>query len=93
MLERLPALGQQREAALAQAAHRAEQRVTGAGINVELFDPGWLLHRDVDAVTCAFVAGIGQDGHGFQERPQHAQDVLAGGGQVMDIEVFSATFS
>ena len=39
MLERLPPLGQQREAALAQAAHGAEQRVTGAGIDVELSTP------------------------------------------------------
>jgi len=39
----------------------------------------------VDAVTSAFVPGIGQHGHGLQERPQHAQDVLAGGGQVVDI--------
>ena len=32
-------------------------------------------------MTCAFVTGIGQHGHGLQERPQHAQDILAGGGQ------------
>jgi len=27
-------------------------------------------------VTCAFVAGISQHGHGFQERAQHVQDIL-----------------
>jgi hypothetical protein len=36
-------------------------------------------------VTCSFVAGIGQHRHGLQERPEDPQDVLAGGGQVMDI--------
>src|ERR1017187_2857594 len=85
MLERFPPLGQQREAALAQAAHRAQKRVTCPGINVQLFGPGRLLYRDEDAMTCAFVAGIGQDGHGIQERPQYCEDILAGGGQVMDI--------
>jgi hypothetical protein len=88
MLQRAPALRQQRETALAQAAHRAEQGVAGPGADVQLLDPGGLLDRDVDAVTSTFVAGIGQHGHGLQERPQHAQDVLAGGGQVVDIERF-----
>ena len=85
MLERFPALGQKREAALAQAAHRPQQRIAGLGINVQLFDPGRLLHRDVDAVTCAFITRIGQHRHGVQERPQHAQDILPGRSQVMDI--------
>jgi len=85
MLERPPALGQQREAALAQAAHRAQQRVPGPGINVQLFDPDRLLCRDVNSVTSTFVAGISQHRHGVQERPQHAQDILPGGGQVMNI--------
>ena len=55
MLKRLPPLAQQRETALAQAAHRANQRVPCPGINIELPDPGGLLHRDIDAVTSAFV--------------------------------------
>ena len=84
MLERPPALGQQREAAFAQASHRAEQCVAGSGINVKLFDPSRFLHRDVDTVTGAFVARIGQQGHGFQERPHQGKDILTGGGQVMD---------
>jgi hypothetical protein len=85
MLERLPPLGQQREAALAQAAHRADQRVPGPGINVELSAPGWLRHRHVNAMTCAFITRVGQHGHGVQERPQHPQDILPGRGQVMHI--------
>jgi hypothetical protein len=40
MLERFPSLSQQREAALAQAAHRAQKGVPGPGINVQLFDYG-----------------------------------------------------
>jgi hypothetical protein len=85
VLEGFPALGQKREAAFVQAAHRPDQRVAGAGIDVQLPDPGGFPHRDVDAVTCAVVAGIGQHRQAGQERPQDAQDVLAGGGQVMDI--------
>ena len=85
MLKRPPALGQQREAALAQAAHRPQQRIAGPGINVQLLDPGRLLHRDVDAVTSAFVARISQHRHRIQERPQHAQDILPCRGQVMHI--------
>jgi len=60
MLEGLPALGQKREAALAQAARRAQQRIPGAGVKVEFFHAGGLLHRDLDPVTCAFVPAIGQ---------------------------------
>ena len=60
MLERFPALGQQREAALAQAAHRPQQRVPGPGINVQLSAPGGLLHRDVNSVTSAFITRIGR---------------------------------
>ena len=78
-------LRQQRETALAQAPHRADQPVPGPGINVEFPAPGGLLHRDVDAVTSSFVPGIGQHRHGIAERPQHAHDVLPGCGQVMHI--------
>ena len=80
MLKRFPPLSQQREAALARAAHRAQKRVAGPGINVEFCDPGPLLHRDVDAVTCAFVAGIGQHGHRVQERPQQVGEHLGPSG-------------
>jgi len=45
MLQGAPALGQQRETALAQAAHRAEQGVAGPGADVQILDPGGLLHR------------------------------------------------
>jgi hypothetical protein len=49
--------------------HRAERRSTfGVRILiVEFFHPCGFLHRDVDAVTCAFVAGIGEGGHRGQE--------------------------
>jgi hypothetical protein len=39
-----------------------------------------LLHRDMDAVTSAFVPGIGQHRRSLQERLQHAQDILPGRG-------------
>jgi hypothetical protein len=35
----------------------------GPVLIVEFFHPCGFLHRDVDAVTCAFVAGIGEGGH------------------------------
>jgi hypothetical protein len=36
------------------------------------FIPAGFLDRDVDTVTCVFVARVGQGGHGVQERAQHA---------------------
>jgi hypothetical protein len=39
----------------------------------------------MDAGACAFVAEVGLHGQARQERPQHAEDVLASGGQVMGI--------
>jgi len=36
-------------------------------------------------MTSAFIPGIGQHRHGIAERPQHAQHVLPGRGQVMHI--------
>jgi hypothetical protein len=62
----------------------------GPGADIQFLDPSGLLHRDVDTVTCAFVPGIGQDGHGVQERAQHGQHVLPGRGQVMHTERFSS---
>jgi hypothetical protein len=85
MLERFPPLSQQRKAAFAQAAHRADQRVPGPGINVQLLGPGRPLHWDVNALTSTFVSRVSQHRHGLAERPQHAQDILPGRGQVMNI--------
>ena len=85
MLERPPPLGQRREPALAQAACRPQERIPGTGIDIELFHAGRFRYRDVDPVTCSFVARIGQGGHGVQARPQHRQHILPGRGQVMDI--------
>jgi hypothetical protein len=38
----------------------------------------------VNAVACAFVAGIGQDRQVLEVRLQHRQQMLAGGGDVMN---------
>jgi hypothetical protein len=48
------------------------------GTDVQLFDSGRLLHRDMNAVTSAFITRVGQHQHGIAERPQHAQHVLPG---------------
>lgn len=85
MLERFPALGQKREAALARAARRAERRVARPGAEAQLLDPGGLPDEGVNTAACAFLAGVSQRGQARRERPQHAEDVPAGGGQVMDI--------
>jgi hypothetical protein len=42
MLDGLPALGEKREAALGQAARGAEERIPGAGINVQFLHSGGL---------------------------------------------------
>ncbi len=39
----------------------------------------------MDAGSGAVVARVGQDGQILQERAQHAEHVLAGGGQVVDV--------
>ena len=80
-LECAPALGHQGEAPFAQAA---QQRVAGPGIQVKLPAACWPIYRDMDAAACAFVPGVGQCRHVFQEGPQDGEDVLTGGGDVMD---------
>lgn len=82
-LEGAPALGHQGEASLAQAAQRAQQRVAGTGIYVQLPASGRLFHRDVDADPCSFVSGVGQYRQVFEVGPQDGEDVLAGGGDVV----------
>ncbi len=66
------------------AAQRAEQVVACAGIDVQFPAARGLPDRDVDAGTCAFVPGIGQDRQVLQGGPQDREQVLAGGGNVMD---------
>ena len=62
MLERFPALGQKREAALARAARRAERRVARPGAEAQLLDPGGLPDRAVNTAARAFVAGSASAG-------------------------------
>jgi hypothetical protein len=51
----LPALGQKRETPLAQAAHRAQQRIPEPRINVELFIPAGFFtgrgHRESNSAN------------------------------------------
>ena len=61
VLEGAPGAGEQGEPAFAQAAQRAEQRVAGAGIDIELLPAGWLLDRDVND-RGAVVTGVSQGG-------------------------------
>ena len=56
VLEGAPAAGEQREAAFAQAARRAEQRAAGAGIDIEVPLVGGLPGGDVDADARAVVS-------------------------------------
>src|SRR3954469_186150 len=58
----VPAAGEDGETAFAEAAQRSQERVVGAVVDGELPAVGGLLDRGVDAVACAFVAGVGQGG-------------------------------
>jgi hypothetical protein len=49
VLEGAPAAGEQREPAFAETAQGPQDRVAGAGIDVEFPAAGWLLDRDEDA--------------------------------------------
>src|SRR5689334_7258201 len=60
VLQDAPASDQQGESAFAEAAQRAQQRVVGAGVDVEAAVVGGLLDRGVHADASSFVAGIGQ---------------------------------
>jgi hypothetical protein len=62
VLKGAPAAGEQGEPAFAQAAQGAEQRVAGAGIDIEVPPAGGLLDRDADADARAVVAGVGEGG-------------------------------
>ena len=61
-LEGSPAASEQGEAAFTEAAGRAQQRVVGLVVRGEVMPVGGLLDRRLDALACAFVAGVGQGG-------------------------------
>src|SRR5215218_5145992 len=77
-----PAFGEESESAFADAAQRAQEGVVGAVVEMELVAVGGLLERDVDTVTCAFIAEVGQDRQRAGGRIGGRQDVGAGGGDV-----------
>ena len=83
-LRGLPALGYQGEAALALVTHGAQQCVSGPGVRVEFPAAGWLPHRNMNTVACAFVAGVGQHGQAGEERADGREDLLASSGDVVD---------
>ena len=56
-LEGGPALGEQGESSFAQAAQGAEERVAGAGIDVQLAPVGGLPDRDVGADARTVISG------------------------------------
>ncbi len=60
--QRPPAPGEDGEAAFPGCAFGAQQRVVGPVVRGEYGAVGGLLDRGVDAVACAFVAGVGQGG-------------------------------
>lgn len=84
-LEGALALCEQGEAAFSQAAQGAQERVAGAGVEVEGPTVGGLFDRGENADAGAVVAGVGQGGEpvggGLVQRPE---DVCAGGCQVVD---------
>jgi hypothetical protein len=57
VLEGLPALGEQGEAAFSQAADGTDQCVPSPGVDVEFQRPGRLLQGCMDAVACGLDAG------------------------------------
>ena len=60
--ECFPAADQDGEAAFSLPAQAAEQLVVGAVVGGEPVAVGRLPDRGLDAVTCSFVAGVGQGG-------------------------------
>jgi hypothetical protein len=79
------ASGEYGEAAFAQTTQASQERVVGAGVDVEdlvasrLFDRG--MYADAGAVVAAVGEGRQSSGGCGVQRAQH---VLAGGGQVVD---------
>ena len=63
VLQGAPALGQEGEASLPEGSYCAEECIVRLGVDIKITPVSRLLHRGEDAVTCAFVAGVGQDRH------------------------------
>jgi len=82
VLNGLPSLGHEREAAFALVAEAAEQRVTGFRVDVEFAFAGF-LHGHEYSRSGSFVTGVGEDRERFQVGPGGGQDELAGGGDVV----------
>src|SRR5690606_42128652 len=75
---------EQGEAAFADAAQGAQQRVVGAVVNGESAPVGGFFDRGVHADSGAVVGGVGQGGQAAGGRGvQGAQGVFAGGGQIV----------
>jgi hypothetical protein len=62
VLQGSPAASEQGEPALAQAEQRAEQRVAGAGIDIEVPPVCGLPDRDMNADACAVISGSARAG-------------------------------
>jgi hypothetical protein len=73
VLDGAPALGHQREAALALVAQGSQQRVAGSRTDVGLA-AGRPFHGDVHARASPFVATIGRDGQFPQVGARFGQD-------------------
>jgi hypothetical protein len=84
VLQGPPAAGEQGKPAFAQAAQLAEERVAGAGIDIEFLAAGWLPDRDADADAGALVSQISRGGQPVRGRDvERRQGVDAGGGEVV----------
>ena len=63
VLEGAPALGEQGECSFAEAAQGSQERIWGAGVQVEFAPAGGVFHGGFDADSGAVVAVVGQGGH------------------------------
>src|SRR5512135_3399306 len=79
VLQGPPSAGEQGEPALAEAAQRPLDGVTGPGVDIEVLAVCGLLDRDVNADARALVAGIGESWQAIGGSPvQPGQGVKAG---------------
>src|SRR3974390_139742 len=84
VLEGAPALVEQGEPAFAQAARRALEGVTGAGVDIQFAPIGGLFDGHQDADSGAVVAGVCEGGQSSGGGAvEGGQGMGAGGGQVV----------